>query len=149
MTTTPQNTTARADPRSAAEVHRQLADLAKLRDAARAYGTPDFASRAGLDAILGHERSLLDELRAAELLEAESTLTAMTKTLHGTAHGKTIELDEDLGVPEGQSVQVQVTIVPSVAPPMGEGLAKVYAVLGERFHSDENDAAARHNEHQP
>jgi len=32
---------------------------------------------------------------------------------------------------------------------MGEGLAKIYAVLGERFNSGENDAAARHNEHQP
>jgi hypothetical protein len=73
----------------------------------------------------------------------------MTKTLHGKAHGKTIELDEDLGVPEGQEVEVQVTVVPSVAAPMGEGLAKVYAVLGERFNSGEDDVAARHNEHQP
>jgi hypothetical protein len=72
----------------------------------------------------------------------------MTKTLHGKAHGKTIELDEDLGVPEGQEVEVQVTVVPSVAPPMAEGLAKVYAVLGERFNSGESDVAARHNEHQ-
>jgi hypothetical protein len=63
--------------------------------------------------------------------------------------GKTIELDEDLGVPEGQEVEVQVTVVPSVAPSMGEGLAKVYAVLGERFNSGTNDVAARHNEHQP
>ena len=35
-----------------------------------AYGTPDFASRAGLEVILGHERSLLEELRAAEMLES-------------------------------------------------------------------------------
>jgi hypothetical protein len=41
-----------------------------VRDAARAYGTPDFASRAGLEAILGHERSLLEELRVAEMLES-------------------------------------------------------------------------------
>jgi hypothetical protein len=70
MITTPQNTNAPANPRSAEEVRRQLADLAKVRDAARAYGTPDFASRAGLEAILGHERSLLEELRAAEMLES-------------------------------------------------------------------------------
>ena len=70
MITTPQNTNAQIDPRSAAEIRLQLADLAKVRDAARAYGTPDFASRAGLEAILGHERSLLEELRAAEKLES-------------------------------------------------------------------------------
>ena len=35
----------------------------------------------------------------------------MTKTLHGKVHGRTIELDEDLGVVEGQEVEVQVTMV--------------------------------------
>ena len=70
MTTTSQNTNAALYRRSAAEVRRQLADLAKVRDAARAYGTPDFASRAGLEAILGHERSLLEELRVAEMVES-------------------------------------------------------------------------------
>ncbi len=72
----------------------------------------------------------------------------MTKTLHGKAHGKTIELDEDLGVPEGQEVEVEVTVVSSVAAPMAEGLAKVYALLGERFNSGESDAASGDNEHQ-
>ena len=72
MSKTAQNTNAHADPRAAAEVRRQLADLARLRETARAYGTPDFASRVGLDSILGHEQSLLEELRAAELLESES-----------------------------------------------------------------------------
>jgi hypothetical protein len=32
----------------------------------------------------------------------------MTRTLHGKIHGKTIELDEDLGVVDGQEVEVQV-----------------------------------------
>ncbi len=73
----------------------------------------------------------------------------MTKTLHGKAHGKTIELDEDLGVPDGQAVEVQVTVLAAARPPMPEGLAKVYAVLGERFQSGERDVAARHDEHQP
>jgi hypothetical protein len=34
----------------------------------------------------------------------------MTKIMHGTVHGKTIELDEDLGVVDGQKVEVQVKI---------------------------------------
>jgi hypothetical protein len=34
----------------------------------------------------------------------------MTKTVHGKVHGKTIQLDEDLGVPDGQEVEIQVRI---------------------------------------
>jgi hypothetical protein len=34
----------------------------------------------------------------------------MTRTLHGRIRGKIIELDEDLGVVDGQEVEVQVTI---------------------------------------
>jgi len=45
----------------------------------------------------------------------------MTKTLHGKVHGKTIELDEDLGVAEGQEVEVQVKIV-QPARKWGDGI---------------------------
>ena len=42
----------------------------------------------------------------------------MTRTLRGKIRGKTIELDEDLGVVEGQEVEVQITIVrPRKRPP--------------------------------
>lgn len=37
----------------------------------------------------------------------------MTKTIHGAVYGKTIELDEDLGVPDGQKVDLQVQMAPS------------------------------------
>jgi hypothetical protein len=76
----------------------------------------------------------------------------MTKTLHGKVHGKTIELDEDLGVVDGQEVEIQVTIVQTTKPPrlpINEGLAKIYAILGERYNSGHTDTAERHNEHQP
>jgi hypothetical protein len=76
----------------------------------------------------------------------------MTKTLHGKVHGRTIELDEDLGVAEGQEVEVQVTLVPSTAPTaalMSEGLAKIDEILGRRHSSGHIDTAERHNEHQP
>lgn len=36
----------------------------------------------------------------------------LTKTVHGTVHGRTIELAEDLGVGEGQEVEVQVKVIP-------------------------------------
>jgi hypothetical protein len=77
---------------------------------------------------------------------------AMTKTVHGKVHGKTIELDEDLGVADGQEVRVQVEIVQPPAssqPPISPGLAEIYAILGERYHSGHTDTAERHNEHQP
>ena len=42
----------------------------------------------------------------------------MTRTLRGRIHGKTIELDEDLGVVDGQEVEVQVTMErPKKRPP--------------------------------
>ncbi len=34
--------------------------------------------------------------------------SVMTKIIHGKVHGKTIELDDDLGVPERQELQVTV-----------------------------------------
>jgi hypothetical protein len=76
----------------------------------------------------------------------------MTKTLHGTVRGRTIELDEDPGEADGQEVRVQITVVePSKPsqPPMSEGLAKVYEILGRRHSSGHSDTAERHNEHQP
>jgi hypothetical protein len=47
----------------------------------------------------------------------------MTKTINGKIHGKTIALDEDLAVADGQGVQVQVTIVPP-ARKWGEGILR-------------------------
>jgi hypothetical protein len=75
----------------------------------------------------------------------------MSKTVHGKVHGKTIQLDEDLGVADGQAVELQVKIVTAKPPPpaMSSGLAAIYAILGERFDIGERDVAERHNEHQP
>ena len=76
----------------------------------------------------------------------------MTKTLQGRIHGKTIELDEDPGVAEGQRVEIQITLTEPRKPPepaMSPGLAAIYALLGERFDTGEHDIAQRHNEHQP
>jgi hypothetical protein len=40
----------------------------------------------------------------------------MTKTVNGVVHGKTIELDEDPGVAEGQQVQITIKTVPAKTP---------------------------------
>ena len=45
----------------------------------------------------------------------------MTRTIHGKVHGKSIELDEDLGVADGQEVEVQVKIL-QPASKWGEGI---------------------------
>ncbi len=47
----------------------------------------------------------------------------MTKMLHGKAHGRTIELEEDLGLSEGQEVEVQVKPLP-LAKKWGEGILR-------------------------
>lgn len=47
----------------------------------------------------------------------------MTKIVHGRVHGKTIELDEELGVAEGQEVEVQVKLVPPTRQ-WGEGIRR-------------------------
>ena len=68
----------------------------------------------------------------------------MTKTLYGKDHGKTIEFDHDLGVAEGQDVEVQVTVVEPTLPnavPISEGLARAYEILGRRHSSGYTDTA--------
>ena len=55
----------------------------------------------------------------------------MTRTIHGKIHGKTIELDEDLGVAEGQEVEVQVTVIPRTARTPGEGFLRTEGALAD------------------
>jgi hypothetical protein len=73
----------------------------------------------------------------------------MTKTLHGKIRGRTIELDEDPGLAEGQEVEIQMKVAEQPQAAMSPGLARIYAVLAERFDTRECDIAQRHNEHQP
>jgi hypothetical protein len=75
------------------------------------------------------------------------------KKVQGTVHGKTIEVTEDLGLADGEKVEVTIERVTTEGKkevaPLSEGLAKVYGLLGERYASGHTDTAARHNEHQP
>ena len=54
----------------------------------------------------------------------------MTKTLHGKVHGKTIELDEDLGVADGQEVKVQIKVIPPTRK-WGEGILRTAGALAD------------------
>ncbi len=57
--------------------------------------------------------------------------SSITKTIHGKIHGKTIELDEDLGVADGQEVEVQVKVIPKAARTPGEGFLRTEGALAD------------------
>ena len=55
----------------------------------------------------------------------------MIRIVHGTIHGKTIQLDQKVGVPNGQRVEVSVQIVETSQPPhsWGEGRRRCAGAL--------------------
>jgi hypothetical protein len=53
----------------------------------------------------------------------------MTRTMHGKIHGRTIELDEDPGVAEGQEVEVQMSVISKQAQRTGEGFLRTEGAL--------------------
>jgi len=55
----------------------------------------------------------------------------MTKTIHGIIHGKIIELDEDLGVAEGQQVEITVRTLSQADHRPGEGFLRTEGALDD------------------
>jgi hypothetical protein len=55
----------------------------------------------------------------------------MTRTLHGKVCGKTIELDEELGIDEGQEVEIQLKLMSVPAKTPGEGFLRTEGALAE------------------
>ena len=60
----------------------------------------------------------------------------MSITVHGVMHGRTIEIDEDVGVAEGQKVEVQVKIVSMSARKPGEGFFRTEGALADDMEWD-------------
>jgi hypothetical protein len=60
----------------------------------------------------------------------------VAKTVHGTVRGRTIELDQDLGVSEGQEVELQVKLVERAPLPWGDGLRRSAGALADDPHWD-------------
>ena len=54
----------------------------------------------------------------------------MTKIVHGTIHGRNIEISEDLGLSEGQEVEVQVRALPA-SHKAGDGLLRTEGALSD------------------
>ena len=59
----------------------------------------------------------------------------MTKLIRGKVHGRTIELAEDLGLAEGQEVEVQVKVSP-LTRKWGEGILRTAGALADDPHWD-------------
>ena len=56
----------------------------------------------------------------------------MTKILHGTVRGRTIELTEDLGLADGQEVEVSVRAKPEFSPQSpGAGFLRTEGALAD------------------
>jgi hypothetical protein len=93
----------------------------------------------------------------------------MTRVVHGVVHGKTIEVIEDLGMSDGQAVELIVTAAPSFdrfaggfgprtspkrlpGPPLGwrpDGTATAAGLLAEEWtEQDDRDLERIHSERQ-
>jgi predicted DNA-binding antitoxin AbrB/MazE fold protein len=74
----------------------------------------------------------------------------MSRTIHAVYENGVFRPTEPVDLPEHTAVEFEPRIKDSTAlAPISEGLAKVYAILGERYNSGHTDTAARHNDHQP
>lgn len=61
----------------------------------------------------------------------------MSKTMQGTIHGRTIELSEELGLTDGQPVEVSVRpIVDAPVDSLGNGLLRTEGALADDPHWD-------------
>lgn len=61
----------------------------------------------------------------------------MTRTIHGVVRGKTIELEENPGVAEGEAVEITIKAIPSHRP-WGEGLRRCAGALANDW-TEEDD----------
>lgn len=59
------------------------------------------------------------------------------KTLHGIIHGNIIELAENLGLPDGEEVEIQVTAKKKHQP--GEGLRRCAGALADDWSSADDE----------
>jgi hypothetical protein len=62
----------------------------------------------------------------------------MTRVIHGVVHGKTITVDEDLGLTEGQVVQLTIRpVLPPTSRQPGEGFLRTEGVLADDPYWDD------------
>lgn len=61
----------------------------------------------------------------------------MTRTIHGVVHGRTIELNQDPGVADGQHVEITMTTLPHSSP-WGEGLRRCAGAFAADWTEDDD-----------
>ena len=61
----------------------------------------------------------------------------MSQMLHGTVHGRTIELAEELGLADGEEVEVSVRVIAGKRL-WGEGLRRCAGALAEEWTEDDH-----------
>lgn len=55
----------------------------------------------------------------------------MTRTIHGKVHGRTIEVNEDLGLNDGQEVELQLRVLAETPRKPGEGFLRTEGALAD------------------
>ena len=77
----------------------------------------------------------------------------MTSTIHAIYENGVFRPVEPVDLPDKTPVEFEPRVLAEASqtpsPPMSEGLAKIYEILGRRDNSGYTDTAERHNEHQP
>jgi len=71
----------------------------------------------------------------------------MSRLMHGIVHGRTIELTDDPGVPEGQEVRILVTAVVPREEPWGAGLRRCAGAMADEW-TDEDDRILERLQHE-
>jgi predicted DNA-binding antitoxin AbrB/MazE fold protein len=80
------------------------------------------------------------------------------KWIHAVYENGVFRPTEPVDLPERTEVEIEARVIepqldparedrPAIA--MDEKRARIYAILGERYHSGHPDTAQRHDEHQP
>ena len=73
----------------------------------------------------------------------------MPKTIHAIYESGVFRPVEPVELPEHTTVEFEPRVIDGPGPAaQNDGLAKIYAILGERYQSGHPDTAERHNEHQ-
>jgi predicted DNA-binding antitoxin AbrB/MazE fold protein len=74
----------------------------------------------------------------------------MSKTIHAIYENGVFRPTEPVDLPDHTAVEFEPRIKePPVPVKVSPGLAKAYAILGERYETGETDLAARHDEFEP
>ena len=60
----------------------------------------------------------------------------MTRIVHGIVHGRTIELNEDPGVADGETVEVRMKLISQPTGKPGDGLLRTEGALADDLEWD-------------